>query len=75
MRRSSAANNEWIGRHLESLHKPLNPTAPAMPAAALGDRTNRWVANIAAKVRADNVAGRLPSFFGKNHGLDKQEQF
>lgn len=48
------------------LYKPLNPAAPAMLAAALGDGTNRRVADIAAKVRADNVANRLPSFFEKN---------
>jgi len=48
------------------LYKPLNPAAPAMLATALGDGPNRRVADIAAKVRADNVANRLPSFFEKN---------
>ena len=48
------------------LYKPLNPAAPAMLAAALGDGTNRWAADIATKVRADNVANRMPSFLDNN---------
>lgn len=53
--------------HLKhSLYKPLNPAAPAMLAAILGDGTNRWAADIATKVRADNVANRMPSFLDNN---------
>lgn len=48
------------------LYKPLNPAVPAMLAAVLGDGTNRWAADIAARVRADNVANRMPSFLEKN---------
>jgi hypothetical protein len=48
------------------LYHPLNPAAPAMLASALGDGTNRWAADIATKMRADNVANRMPSFFKKN---------
>jgi hypothetical protein len=48
------------------LYNPLNPAAPAMLAAVLGDGTNRWAADVAAKVRADNVANRMPSFIDKN---------
>ena len=48
------------------LYKPLNPAAPAMLAAVLGDGTNRWAADIATKNRADNVANRMPSFIEKN---------
>lgn len=57
------AENPHLKHHL---YKPLNPAAPAMLAAALGDGTNRWAADIAAKVRADNVANRMPSFLDEN---------
>ena len=57
------AEQSWL-KH--AFYNPINPAVPGMLACLLNDGTNRWVAEIAAKNRADNVANRLPSFLKAN---------
>jgi len=57
------AEQSWL-KH--SVYNPVNPAVPGMLAVILKDEQNRLAAEVAAKVRADNVAGRLPSFMEGN---------
>ena len=57
------AEQPWL-KH--SVYNPVNPAVPGMLAVILEDGQNRFAAEVAAKVRADNVAGRLPSFMEVN---------
>lgn len=53
--------------HLKhALYNPVNPAVPALLAAILDDGANRYCADVAARLRADNVANRLPSFLAQN---------
>ncbi len=53
----------WLKREP---YNPMNPAAPAILASVLGDGANRHAADVATRVRADNVNGRLPAFVGEN---------
>ena len=57
------AEQPWL-KH--AFYSPVNPAVPGLLACILGDGKNRWVAEIAAKNRSDNVANRLPSFLDRN---------
>ncbi len=53
----------WLKREF---YTPMNPAAPAILASVLGDGANRHSADVATRVRADNVNGRLPGFLSDN---------
>ena len=57
------AEQSWL-KH--GFYNPVNPAVPGMLACALGDGPNRHAADIATRVRADNVAERMPSFLERN---------
>ncbi len=53
----------WLKR---APYMPMNPAAPAILASVLGDGANRHAADVATRVRTDNLNGRLPGFFSDN---------
>ncbi len=57
------AEHPWLKHRF---YNPLNPAVPGMLACILQDGKNRTVAESAARLRADNANGKLPSFLEKN---------
>lgn len=61
------AEHPWL-KH--SFYSPVNPAVPGMLACALGEgplaAQNRHVAEVATRIRGDNVANRMPSFLSDN---------